>query len=504
MPFSAVVPVSLSIALAAGPAPIPTAPFPHEEATVAELQARMTDGSLSSVQLTADYLDRIAAYSHLNAVLEISPTARRDAELLDEERRNGQVRGPMHGIPVLIKGNILAVGLTTTAGSLIPPFSHRNTDSTVVRHLRQAGAVVLGSTNLSEWAGFRGNPSVPGWSARGGQTHNPYRAGHHPCGSSSGSAVAATSNLASVTLGTETDGSIICPASMNGVVGYKPTWNASSGYGVVPLSSEQDIVGPITRTIQDAVLVRNTIHPEAPPLQLEDGWLDRRRIGVLRGNLDQNPKLGALFDQQLEILRQAGAQLIEVELPGDGSWREDEFTALAFEFKDGITRFLRDWPAGSLRSLDDLIQFNIDNAEQEMPLFGQELFEFAASKGEITDPEYRRARQAAFAQAGPNGLARLLRGQNLDALVAPASDQATALDAPLFTQLHYSAPAVAGYPSITVPMGDIDGMPVGMLFIGYLGQDEDLLSYAYDYETRSRARRPPPAPEPGPSRGAAH
>lgn len=492
--------------------PADALPFPYAEAEVADLQARMAAGELTSTTLVRAYLARIAtldrAGPRLRAVIELNPDAAREAAERDQERRKGRLRGPLHGIPVLLKDNINAAPMSTTAGSLALA-GFRPGDAFLVKRLRNAGAVILGKTNLSEWANYRGKGSTSGWSARGGQTRNPYRPSHSPCGSSSGSAVAVAVNLAAVSIGTETDGSIVCPAAVNGVVGLKPTVGLVSRDGIVPISFSQDTAGPITRTVADAAAVLTAIagRDDADPAtatrpgsavydytaRLNVDGLRGARIGVLDSPLLQQPGIGTLMQHATDALRRAGATVISVPTLDDSAWTEAEQIVLRHEFKSGLERYLRRWDA-PLRTLPQLIAFNTQHAAQELPLFGQELLEDAAQAGTTGDAVYVQARTLARRLAREQGIDARLQADRLDALVAPTTGLAWPINSPggdAFPGGSYSAAAVAGYPSLSVPMGRVDGLPVGLLFMGTAWSEPRLIELGYSYEQRTMARQPP-------------
>ncbi len=489
------------------------ATFRYAEADVASLQQAMASGELDSQSLTRAYLQRIARLDRqgpqLHAVIELNPAAVAEAGARDRERRDGHLRGPLHGIPILLKDNINASPMRTTAGSLaLASFSPG--DAFLVQRLRQAGAVILGKTNLSEWANYRGAPSISGWSAVGGQTRNPYRLDHSPCGSSSGSAVAAAANLATLTVGTETDGSIVCPASMNGVVGLKPTVGLVSRHGIVPISFSQDTAGPITRSVADAALLLTAMvgRDEADPAtatapgravydyseRLQADRLRGARIGVLQGPVNALPGMAALLQRAVDDLRGAGATVIAMPALDEQTWSDNERTLLAYEFNAGLQRYLKAWNA-PLADLPALIAFNQAHANVELTLFGQELFEDAAQRGPLGEPAYIQARNQARRAAGEQGIDALLRAHDLEALVAPTTGPAWPIASPggdAYPGGSGSAAAVAGYPSLSVPMGEIDGLPVGLLFIGTAWSEPRLLELGYSYEQQTRARRPPP------------
>jgi len=515
-------PLPLGLMLALGacqPATPPAATVPaptdfiYAELDISDLQARMQAGELDSRGLTQAYLDRIAAIDkagpQLNAVIELNPDALKEAALRDVERRANAVRGPLHGIPVLLKDNIDAVPMATSAGSLALKDFRPGQDAFLVRRLREAGAVILGKTNLSEWANFRSTHSTSGWSGRGGQTRNPYALDRNPCGSSSGSAVAVSANLAAVSVGTETDGSILCPAAINGVVGLKPTVGLVSRQGILPISHSQDTAGPITRSVSDAALLLAALAgrdaADAATTQaawntavdysarLKPGALKGARIGVLRSMTAIHPDAAAALEGAIQVMREAGAIVVEAEIPTDGQWNADELELMLYEFKHGVERYLTERQA-PLNTLTQLIGYNERYRVSEMPFFGQELFEQANSKGGLGETAYIAARSRARRLAGPEGIDAALKAQQLVALIAPTTGPAWLTDHKAgdhFPGSGYSAAAVAGYPSLTVPMGHSDGLPLGLVFMGTAWSEAQLIALGYDYEQRTRARKPP-------------
>jgi amidase len=464
--------------------------------SVADAQRRMTTGALTSRALTRAYLDRITALDdsgpQLNAVIDINPAALTEAEARDAERKAGQSRGPLHGIPVLIKDNIDAAGMINSAGSLAFVDNRPASDAFVMRRLRDAGVVVLGRTNLSEWANFRSTRSTSGWSSRGGQTKNPHVLDRNPCGSSSGSAVAVAASLASVAIGTETNGSIICPASVNGVVGLKPTVGLVSRTGIIPIAPSQDTAGPIGRTVADVAALLGAmigVDPRDPATaaaaavestsvytaSLAAGALKGARIGVLLRSPMQ-PDVDAATQTALAAMRRAGATIVDVQMPTLGKWDQQE--VLLYEFKASINKYLAG-SSSAQKSLADLIAWNRANADRAMPLFGQEMFELAQAKGPLTDAAYVTARETATRLAGADGLLAILARDKLTAIVAPSGGGA------------YSAAAIAGTPSITIPIGDSRGLPFGITFMGPAFSEPQLIGLAYALEQLTNARRPP-------------
>ena len=490
----------------------PDTGFVYAEAGIAELQQRMRAGELSSHALTQAYLERIAAIDDagptLNAVIETNPQALAEADARDAERKAGRVRGPLHGIPVLLKDNIDATPMVNSAGSLALAEHRPKDDAFLVRRLREAGAVILGKTNLSEWANFRSTRSTSGWSGRGGQTRNPYALDRNPCGSSAGTGSAIAANLASVGIGTETDGSIICPSAVNGLVGLKPTVGLVSRDGIIPISYSQDTAGPMTRSVADAALLLSAMagRDEADAATAEsagravfdyqthlnkDG-LRGARIGVLRDSMGYQPDVDAAMERAIATIEAAGGEVVDANIPTAGQWDEAEFEVLLYEFKSGLNDYLAASGA-PVTSLAGLIEFNREHAAQEMPYFGQELFEQAQAKGSLRDQAYIDARMKARRLAGPEGLEAALQARDLDALIAPASPAwpTDLINGDHFTGAGYGVAAVAGTPSITVPMGDSHGLPLGLVFLGPAWSEPRLIELAYAFEQATRARKPP-------------
>ena len=476
--------------------------------SVADAQRRMTAGTLTSRALTRAYLDRIAAIDdsgpRLNAVIDINPAALKDAEARDAERRAGQARGPLHGIPLLVKDNIDVAGMVNSAGSLAFADNRPKTDAFLIGRLRDAGVVILGRTNLSEWANFRSTQSTSGWSSRGGQTKNAHVLDRNPCGSSSGSAVAAAASLASVAIGTETNGSIICPASVNGVVGLKPTVGLVSRSGIIPIAATQDTAGPIGRTVADVAALlgpmagvdsrdpaskTSTASPYTAYLNRDA--LNGQRIGVLR-----TPGMPADIDAALAAavasLQKAGATIVDVQMASAAGG--DQLEVLLFEFKDGLNKYLAA-STSAQRSLAALIAWNQANAARVMPLFGQELFERAQSKGPLTDKAYLDALGAIRRRVGPDGLLGAMERDKLAAVVTLSTGPAWVVDGPRGDRAGliggYGAAAIAGSPSITIPIGDSRGLPFGLTFMGPPFSEPQLIALAYALEQRTNARRTP-------------
>ncbi|MEJ1962324.1 MAG: amidase [Gammaproteobacteria bacterium] len=486
------------------------------EATIASLQEEMAAGRLTSRALVEHFLARIESLDRhgpeLHSVVEINPDALALADGLDEERRTKGPRGPLHGIPILLKDNIdTADSMQTTAGSLALMGSRPAKDAFLVARLREAGAVILGKTNLSEWANFRSTRSSSGWSARGGQTRNPFDTQRNPCGSSSGSAVAVAAGLAVAAVGTETDGSIVCPSSTNGIVGIKPTVGLVSRSGIVPISISQDTAGAMARTVEDAAVLLSAIAGEdvsdpasarrkpgtAPDLVAAagEGSLRGVRIGVARNLAGFREEVDALFDDAIRKLTNAGAIIVDrIDLKVPKAVQDDELTVLLYEFKDGLNRYLGSRP-GAPRSLAEVIAFNTQEREREMPYFGQELFLMAQSKGALTDKAYVRARKRSLTLAGARGIDAALEKYRLDAIIAPTGGPAWSID--LVNGDHFvggdasTLPAVAGYPHITVPAGFVHGLPIGLSFFGTAWNEAGLIRHAAAFERISAVRRAP-------------
>jgi amidase len=482
-----------------------------EEATVASLGAAMRSGAAPSRSIAEGYLARIADLDKkLNSVIELNPDALAIADERDRARKAGKTLGPLDGVPVLIKDNIdTADRMKTTAGSLaLVEAPVPKQDAFIVKRLRDAGAVILGKTNLSEWANFRSTKSSSGWSARGGQTHNPYILDRNPCGSSSGSGAAIAANLVAVAVGTETDGSIVCPSATCGIVGLKPTLGLVSRSGIIPIAHSQDTAGPMTRTVADAaalltVLVgldpADSITSQASKAErdysafLKKDGLRGMRIGVARQYFGRNDKVDKLIEPQLQVLKDGGATLIDVTFPKLRDFGDAEFEVLLYEFKEDLNKYLAG-RGGAHRSLKDLIDFNEKNASREMPYFGQEIFLQAEEKGGLEDRAYRIALLQSKLMTQEQGIDGVMDKQKLDAIVAPSGGVAwmtdlVSGDCGVFESS--SLAAVAGYPNITVPAGYIQGLPAGISFFGRAFSEGVLIRAAYAYEQATLARRRP-------------
>ena len=500
------------------------APAPEPDRSIAQTETDLAAGRTTSVALVRHYLARIAAVDKagpkLNAVIALNPHALADAQASDARRKAHHVRGPLEGIPILIKDNIdSADPMPTTAGSwaLANNITHR--DAPLVARLRAAGAIVLGKTNLSEWANMRSTTSSSGWSGKGGLTRNPYILDRSACGSSSGTGSAIAAGLAVAGIGTETDGSVTCPASVQALVGLKPTVGLIPRTHVVPISHSQDTAGPMTTNVADTARLLTVMagsdaddpasvdadrHKQDYSKALDAHALKGARIGVLRWSVGDEPGTRALFEQALQQLRAAGAILVEVKKPADHDKMGDyEHTILITELKQDLNAYLASTPSNvTVRDMASLIAFNKAHANQELPWFGQEYFEEAqASKG-YDDPDYKKAASEAKRLAGEDGIDRMLADDHLDALVSPTGGPSWRTD--LIAGDHFigggagNYPAVAGYPHLTVPMGQVHGLPVGLSFIGKKWDEAKLIALGYSYEQATHARRLPkylPAPE---------
>ncbi|MFN7934667.1 MAG: amidase [Bryobacteraceae bacterium] len=484
-----------------------TPTFELNELTIADMQKAQQSGRFTARRLTQLYLERIAAIDQrgpaLRSVIEINPDALSIADSLDKERKSGRVRGPLHGIPILVKDNIdTGDRMRTSAGSLALAESIAAKDAPAVARLRNAGAVLLGKTNLSEWANLRSPHSTSGWSARGGLTRNPYALNRNPSGSSSGSGAATAANLCAASLGTETDGSIVSPSSLCGLVGLKPTVGLIPQTGIIPISRTQDTAGPMTRTVMDAALLLEAMadptRRQPYPQGLSPDALRGVKLGVVRKAAGFQVGTEQLLDTAINACRQLGAQVIDpVEIPHYGGYSDAEWEVLLYEFKDGLNAYLAGLgPRTPIKTLADIIAFNDRNRAREMPHFGQETFLQAQAKGPLTTRQYRDA----FAKCQ-----RLSRFEGLDVvfgkvdfLLAPTDSPAWVTDlinGDHFTNSFSTPAAVAGYPHITVPMGQVQGLPVGLSFVGRAYSEAALLKAAYAYEQATKLRRPPQFPD---------
>jgi amidase len=499
-------------------APRPASTFDLEEATIADLQQRMESGQDTARSLAEKYLARIEAIDRqgpsLHSVIEVNPDALAIADALDAERKAKGPRGPLHGIPVLIKDNIATADhMMTTAGSIALEGATPSADAFLVSRLRAAGAVILGKANLSEWANFRSTHSSSGWSGRGGQARNPYALDRSPSGSSSGSGVAVAASLCAVAVGTETDGSIVSPSNNNGIVGIKPTLGLVSRTGIIPIAHSQDTAGPMARTVTDAAILLGAMtgtDPADPATKFSDAdgrrdytpsldanGLHGARLGVVRASLmGYSPATDRLMDAAIADLKRLGAVIVDpANIPTIGRFSDSEYQVLLYEFKADLNRYLGSLgPSARVHSLADLIAFDKAHADREMPYFGQEIFEQAEAKGPLTDKAYLAAlaRDRRLSQA--QGIDAVMTRFRLDALIAPTSGPAWLIDlvnGDYGTNGASTIAAVAGYPHITVPAGQVFGLPVGLSFIGRAWSEPTLIKLAYAYEQGTTHRRPP-------------
>lgn len=486
----------------------------YNEHSVATLQALMARGELTSRELVEYYLERIRTFDRggpaLRSIIETNPDALRIAGELDAERAANRVRGPLHGIPVVLKANIdTGDEMATTAGSLALQGHRAPDDAFHVARLREAGAIILAKANLSEWANFRSSQSSSGWSSLGGQTKNPYDALRNPCGSSSGSAVAVTANLTTLAVGTETDGSVICPSGINGIVGIKPTLGLVSRDGIIPIAPSQDTAGPMARSVRDAALLlsvmaaRDDNDPasgDRPELELDfaaDLSLDAiadKRIGVIRSyyGAGEHPAVEAIFADVISLLGDRGAEIIDPIELDTGGVGVAEGEVLKYEFKENLNRYLRESGA-PVRSLAEVITFNIANRGRVMPLFGQNILIESQDKGPLSDDVYLRALEDSK-RISQNAIDSVMDEHQLDALIAPSNGPAWMTDHVNGDSFHVgssSYAAVSGYANVTVPAGFVAGLPIGVSFIGGPFSEKTLIGIAYAFEQASKARKPP-------------
>ena len=484
-----------------------------EEITVSELQAKLKSGELSAKSIVEKYLARIKAIDgKLNSVIEINPDALRIAEELDNERKNGKLRGSLHGIPVLIKDNIdTADKMKTTAGSLaLMDAPTPKQDAFIVQQLRKSGAIILGKTNLSEWANFRSSDSSSGWSGRGGQTRNPYILDRTPCGSSSGSGAAIAANLAAIAIGTETDGSVVCPSSINGIVGIKPTLGLVSRSGIIPIAHSQDTAGPMCRTVSDAAILLSvmvgTDKDDSITSQASKGAKDYTRflkkdglkgkkIGVMRQYFGRNERVDKVMETQLQILKNSGAEVVDVDFPTFGKFGDAEFDVLLYEFKADLNKYLQN-RGGNHKTLADLIKFNEANKDKEMPYFGQDIFIKAEEKGDLETRAYRLALLQSKVLTQDQGIDAVMDKNKLDAIVAPSNAPPWLIDlvngdSPTNYVGSSSLAAISGYPNITVPAAFINELPIGISFFGRAFSEPVLIEIAYAFEQTTKARKTP-------------
>jgi amidase len=489
--------------------------FALEETTVAMLQEKMKSGELTAKAITEIYLQRIEKFDNgaekLNSVIEVNPDAVAIATQLDEERKAGKVRGPLHGIPVLIKDNInTGDKMLTTAGSIALNDNHAAKDAFIVSKLREAGAVIIGKTNLSEWANFRSERSASGWSSRGGQTKNPYDLQRNACGSSSGSGAAVSANLCAVAIGTETNGSILCPSSVNGVVGIKPTVGMWSRNGIIPISATQDTAGPMARTVADAAILLGAltgVDSNDPATTTSEGkaekdytkYLDAtglkgKRIGIEKSYMKAHEAVDALLQKAIDQMKAAGAEIVEVDflskMKGIG---DSEYLVLQYEFKDGLNKYLST-SNSKIKTLKDLIEFNKSHESEAMPYFKQEILEKSEARGTLDDKEYKEALHKILTTTR-TAIEEMMTKEKLDAISGPTYGPSWCIDlvnGDYGTGYGFSGPtAIAGFPHITVPMGFVFGLPIGLSFFGRAYTEGELIRIAYAYEQTSKNRKAP-------------
>lgn len=474
--------------------------------SVVEAQSLMNEGKLSSDQLVKYYLENIKKNNlrgrNLRAVSQINPRALQEARQRDTERKEGKVRGMLHGIPVLLKDNIdTGEGMTNSAGALILKANFPKEDAQLVAKLRTQGAVILGKTNLSEWANFRSFYSTSGWSALYGQTRNPHDPSRNTCGSSSGSGAAVAANFAMLAIGTETDGSVVCPSAVNGIVGIKPSLGTVSRDGIIPIAHSQDTAGPMANRVSDAVHLLQamaSVNQDDPLAQaLPDNLADHligdglngKRIGIAKNMMGFHYGVDEVFEQAIKVLQSAGAELVDIEIPNKGKFGDAEFEVLLYEFKQGLNQYLSESETGL--TLASVIEFNNKNKALSMPIFGQEILTMAQEKGPLTDTNYIEALEKSKRLAGKEGIDAALKEHQLDLIVSPTSAPAWKIDqvnGDHFMGGSSSFAAVAGYPHITVPMGAFKGLPVGMSFFAGNLSEATLIEAAYGFEQALREK----------------
>ena len=494
-------------------------PFELEEATIADLQSGMAAGRMTARSITQAYLDRIAELDRkgptLRHVIEVNPDALSIADSLDQERKAGRVRGPLHGIPILLKDNIdTADRMTTTAGSLALEGSIPARDAFIAARLRAAGAILLGKANLSEWANFRSTHSTSGWSGRGGQAKNPYVLDRNPCGSSSGSGGAVAANLCAAAIGSETDGSIVCPSSANGIVGIKPTLGLLSRSGIIPIAHSQDTAGPMARTLRDAAILLGVMagpDPADPATTasrsrgqisdytkyLDPNGLRGARIGVARSKFfGYSDVVDKTINDAIATMKSQGAVIVDpANIETAGKFDDSEFDVLLYEFKADLNSYLASLgPKAPVKSLREIIAFNDAHKDQEMPWFGQEIMIQAQAKGPLTEKKYRDELAKNHKLSRTDGIDATMNKYKLDAIIAPTGGPAWPTDlinGDHFTGGSSTPAAVAGYPNINVPAGFVRGLPIGISFFGRDYSEPTLIKIAYAYEQATKHRRPP-------------
>jgi amidase len=491
--------------------------FELKEINISRLIEGYEKGSLTSEKVTQLYLDRIEAVDKngpaLNSVIELNPDAITTARQLDDELKNGKKRGPLHGIPIMLKDNIDTAGkMLTTAGSLALEGNYASKNSWVAQKLIDAGAIIMAKTNLSEWANFRSLRSSSGWSGRGGQTRNPYIIDRNPCGSSSGSGVAASANLCAAAIGTETNGSVVCPSSINGVVGIKPTVGLVSRAGIIPISQTHDTAGPMCRTVADAAIVlgaisgidEKDIYTQKSAEKsftdytqfLDEESLRNKKIGLAKHYTGFHSEVDKLTQQAMKDIRDLGAEVVDVDSADlNNASGGDAYHVLLYEFKHDLNAYLRSCPDSvKYRTLEELIKFNNENADREMPFFDQEIFLAAQEKGDLDSDEYKKAKEHVLKANGSDGIDKVLKKYELDAIIAPTNAPSWPID--VINGDHFiggsSSPAArSGYPNITVPMGFVHGLPIGLSIFAEAWSEPKLISLAYAYEQATKHRKAP-------------
>jgi amidase len=489
-----------------------------QEMGISEIQAKMASGELTTRQLAELYLERIATLDRagpkVNSVIELNPEAEQIADELDAERAAGRRRGPLHGVPVLLKDNIdTGDRMQTTSGSLALEGNYAQRDAGLVEKLRAAGALILGKTNLSEWANFRGRRSTSGWSSRGGLTHNPHALDRTACGSSSGSGAAVAANFCTVAVGTETDGSIICPAQTSGIVGIKPTVGLVSRSGIIPIAHSQDTAGPMARTVADAAVLLGAMAGPDPRDRatkgsakhgltdyssfLDPNGLKGARIGAARSLFGSDTRVLSIMDASLDAMKQAGATIIDVELKSSDAFGKSEVEVLLFEFKAGLNAYLEGCSRARVFNMQDIIRFNEEHGDRVLAYFGQERMEAAQKKGSLRSQKYLNALEKNHRLARTEGIDAVVRKHRLNAIVFPTGGPAWLIDlvngdgGRNWDMDSTSHAAVAGYPHITVPAGDVFGLPVGVSFIGRAWQEPAIIKLAYAFEQCTNRRLTP-------------
>jgi amidase len=485
-----------------------------QEYTIRELQQKMDSGELTAEHAAELYLERIEAVDQkVNSVIETNPDALGVASTLDEERRAGKVRGPLHGVPILIKDNIDTHDrMQTTAGSLAMEGHIALQDAYIVKQLRKAGAVILGKTNLSEWANFRGRRSISGWSSRGGLTRNPYALDRSACGSSSGSGAAVAANLCAAAVGTETDGSIICPSQTNGIVGIKPTLGLLSRSGIIPIAHSQDTPGPMARTVADAAILLGAMtgvdardqatrssakrHLASLEKMLDKNGMKGARLGITRNMAGSDPRILKILESSIEVMKSLGAVIIDpANLPNFNKFGSTESDVLHYEFKADLNKYLAGTKA-PMKSMADVIKFNEENRDRVLQYFGQEYFVASQEKAGLRDKKYREALAKNHLLTRKNGIDAVMKKHRLDAIVVPSGGPSWLIDLVNGDSINWdmestSPAAVAGYPHITVPAGYIHGLPVGISFFAKAWQEAALIKYAYAFEQATLVRVAP-------------